>query len=87
VAFNGEFPAGTKIVIDNKILEHISYVSYLGSEALYPQDECLRHNLNGCGTICGTMGRNLKAETGKGRYLIFLKSYHYEICCADVNLG
>lgn len=76
MAFNGEFLAGTKIVTDNKILEQIPFFSNLGSDALYPKDECLRNKMNGYDAInvCGTLGRTLKDESGRGRQLISLRT-------------
>jgi hypothetical protein len=46
MAFKGKFPIRTKIIIDNNILEQVSYFSYWGNEITYMQEKDIHNKLN-----------------------------------------
>jgi hypothetical protein len=86
MAFEGKHPRRSKIVIDNKIMEHVSHFNYLGCDVSYNYDADLRIKLNKFQYMCGTIKRTLTNKTRKDTQLKFYKVmvvptllYGYEI--------
>lgn len=73
MAHKGKHPVRSKVVIENKILEQVSYFDYLGCNVSYDRDKDIENKLNKFQLICGTINRTLQNKTRKDTKLKFYK--------------
>jgi len=74
MAFEGDYPIRTKIVIDDHPLEQVSHFNYLGCYTSFEKDKDIDHKIHKFQYICGTIHRTLKNKTRKDTMLKFYKT-------------
>jgi hypothetical protein len=74
MAFWGNHPVRSKIVLQDQLLEQVSYLNYLGCEISKENDKCIDKKLGRFQMLCCTVHRTLKNKTRKETRLKFYKT-------------